>query len=119
MTDPLLLPASLPGLTPLLLRDPRRTVLVRVRGESMRAAGIHPDDLLVVERRRRAATGQLVVALVGGGLTLKRLERRRDGWWLLAAHPDYPPLTLAGGRVWGVAVQRIRHLQPRTEGAPR
>ncbi|MFM7269905.1 MAG: LexA family protein [Cyanobium sp.] len=119
MSDPLLLPDPLPGLAPLLLRDPRRTVLVRVRGESMREAGIQPGDLLLVERRRRAAAGQLVVALVRGGLTLKRLVRRRDGWWLVAAHPDYPPLALAAGRVWGVAVQRIRHLHPGAEGAPR
>lgn len=92
----------------LLIQAPRRTVLMRVRGDSMRGAGIRHGDLLLVERRRRAGAGQVVVALLQGGLTLKRLARRRGGWWLEAAHPDYPALALAGGRLWGVALQRIR-----------
>jgi len=104
--------AGAPGLASLLLRDPGRSVLVRVRGDSMRDAGIHHGDLLLVERRRRAAAGQVVVAQLAGGLTLKRLVRRHGRWWLEAAHPDYPPLALAAGRLWGVALQRIRTLHP-------
>lgn len=98
-------------LAQLLIRAPGRTVLLRVRGDSMRGAGIRHGDLLLVERRRRAAAGEVVVARVQGGLVLKRLVWRRGVWWLEAAHPAYPPLALGAGRLWGVAIQRIRAFQ--------
>ncbi|MFM7314805.1 MAG: LexA family protein [Cyanobium sp.] len=112
--------ASDPGgldLARLLIRDPERTVLLRVCGESMRGAGIHHGDLLVVERRP-APTGAIVVARLGDRFTLKRLQRRQGRCWLEAAHPAYPPLDLeASGRLdgltgaevelWGVAVHVI------------
>jgi phage repressor protein C with HTH and peptisase S24 domain len=108
--------AAAANLAQLLIRDPRHTVLVRVRGESMRGAGIHPGDLLVVERRPTASAGQVVVAQLRQGLTLKRLVERQGAWWLEAAHPDYPALALGEGRIWGVAVHRIRHLPPASGG---
>jgi hypothetical protein len=108
--------AAAANLAQLLIRDPRHTVLVRVRGESMRGAGINPGDLLVVERRPTASAGQVVVAQLRQGLTLKRLVERQGAWWLEAAHPDYPALALGEGRIWGVAVHRIRHLPPASGG---
>ncbi|MFZ9752788.1 MAG: LexA family protein [Cyanobium sp.] len=108
--------AAAANLAQLLIRKPRHTVLVRVRGESMRGAGINPGDLLVVERRPTASAGQVVVAQLRQGLTLKRLVERQGAWWLEAAHPDYPALALGEGRIWGVAVHRIRHLPPASGG---
>ena len=109
-------PSAGSDLARLLLRDPGRSVLMRVRGDSMREAGIRHGDLLLVERRR-ARIGEVVVARLRSGLTLKRLVRRRGRWWLVAAHPAYPPLALGSGRLWGVAIHRIRGLQPSGEAA--
>jgi DNA polymerase V len=100
------------GLAQLLIRAPDRTVLVPVRGDSMRGAGICHGDLLLVERRSQAAAGQVVVARLREGLIIKRLVRRHGHWWLVAAHPDYPALELGRGRIWGVAIHRIRRLPP-------
>jgi len=104
--------AAAANLAQLLIRDPRLSVLVRVRGDSMQGAGINPGDLLVVERRTGARAGQVVVAALREGLTLKRLVERQGAWWLEAAHPDYPALALGQGRIWGVVIHRIRHLPP-------
>lgn len=103
----------------LLIRDPQRSLLLRVCGESMRDAGIRHGDLLVVERDRQARAGAIVVARLGERFTLKRLQWRRGRCWLEAAHPAYPPLDLeriarqqgldaADVQVWGVAVHVIR-----------
>jgi DNA polymerase V len=108
--------AAAANLAQLLIRDPRHTVLVRVRGDSMQGDGINPGDLLVVERRPTARAGQVVVAQLRQGLTLKRLVERQGAWWLEAAHPDYPALALGEGRIWGVAIHRIRHLPPASGG---
>ena len=59
---------------------PRADYLLRVRGQSMRDAGILDGDLLAVHRTSDARSGQIVVArLAGRGgdeVTVKRLKRR-------------------------------------------
>ena len=42
---------------------PEEFFALRVRGESMLGAGIHPDDIVVVRRQSEAVNGEIVVAL--------------------------------------------------------
>lgn len=58
---------------------------LRVRGLSMRDAGILPDDVVLVRRQPDAAHGSIVVALVGDEATVKRLYRRGRR---LELHPE-------------------------------
>lgn len=57
-----------------LVDRPSRAALVRVKGESMKDAGIYDGDVVVVERRESAEAGQFVVARVDGEYTLKELD---------------------------------------------
>src|SRR5262252_10264759 len=57
-------------------RDPR--FALRVRGESMKDAGILDGDLVVVRKVDQAESGEIVVALLGEEATVKRLEKRSD-----------------------------------------
>ena len=50
---------------------------LRVKGDSMKDAGILDGDLVVVRRQPRAEEGQIVVALVGDEATVKHLRFRR------------------------------------------
>src|SRR3990170_5080043 len=47
-----------------LVARPSKTVLIRVKGDSMIDVGIHPDDIVVVEKRTSANVGDIVVAIV-------------------------------------------------------
>ncbi len=60
-----------------LIRDPSRTVLITVKGDSMMGAGIHGGDVVVVEKRSNAAAGDIVVAIIENEFTLKRLAFER------------------------------------------
>ncbi|MFP4300506.1 MAG: transcriptional repressor LexA [Alkalispirochaetaceae bacterium] len=60
---------------------------LRVRGESMRDAGILPGDVVIVRRQSEAPAGSIVVALNGEEATVKRL-RFRDG--VPELHPENP-----------------------------
>lgn len=92
-----------------LIEHPSRTVLVRVKGDSMVDAGIHPGDIAVVERTHSARPGDLVVAIVDDEFTLKRLARDREGFVLLPANPAYPPIRPKGSlELFGVVVGIIR-----------
>lgn len=73
-----------------LVRNPERTVFYRVRGDSMRDAGMLDGDMVVVERNRATKSGDIVVALVDNELTVKYLFPSTQGGWVLKpANPDY------------------------------
>ena len=98
-----------------LIRCHASTVLLRVSGESMQAAGISHGDLLIVDLDLEPRLGQIVVACLDGCFTLKRLVAHQGRLRLEAAHPAYPPLELDcfdGARIWAVALHVIRTLEP-------
>jgi repressor LexA len=68
--------------------------LLRVRGLSMRDAGILDGDLLAVRRAAEARSGQIVVARVGSDVTVKRLRRRGHTIELLPENPDFEPIVI-------------------------
>jgi repressor LexA len=75
---------------------PRADYLLRVRGHSMRGAGILDGDLLAVHRNRRAENGDIVVARVNDEeVTVKRFHRRSAYLVrLLPENPDFDPIEL-------------------------
>ena len=74
---------------------------LRVRGLSMRDAGILPGDLVLVHRQPVARNGEIVVALIGEEATVKRLRRQNGEIWLLPENPDYAPIDGRGAEVLG------------------
>ena len=76
------------------LFQPRADYLLKVRGMSMRDAGILDGDLLAVHRTREARSGQIVVARVHDEVTVKRLRRRGSIAELLPENPEFKPIVL-------------------------
>lgn len=66
--------------------------VLKVRGDSMRDAGILNGDFVVVEPTPSPADGQIVAALIDGECTLKRLVRMKGNWFLKAENAAYPEL---------------------------
>ena len=86
--------------------------LLKVRGMSMRDAGILDGDLLAVQSTREARNGQLIVARLGDDVTVKRLRRTAHSIELLPDNPDYPTITVRPGEpfeIEGLAVGLIRN----------
>jgi repressor LexA len=79
------------------LFHPRADYLLRVRGFSMRDAGILDGDLLAVHRTPEAQDGQIVVARLDDEVTVKRF-RRQANWrhrvQLLPENPDFAPIVV-------------------------
>jgi len=74
------------------LFTPRADYLLRVRGMSMRDAGILEGDLLAVHRTQEARSGQVVVARLANEVTVKRFRRRGHAVQLLPENPDFEPI---------------------------
>jgi repressor LexA len=74
-------------------RFPREELFaLRVRGESMRDAGILPGDIVVVRKQPTADPGDIVVALVEDEATVKRLVVRDGRIELHPENPDFEPV---------------------------
>ncbi|GGE69138.1 LexA repressor [Paenalcaligenes hominis] len=85
--------------------------LLRVRGLSMRDAGILEGDLLAVKRSSEARNGQIVVARLGDEVTVKRLQRQGKKIALLPENPDFEPIIIQKQDEFsleGIAVGLIR-----------
>jgi repressor LexA len=65
---------------------------LKVRGDSMKDAGILNGDMVVVQPTPDPRAGQIVAALIDGESTLKRLVRIKGRWFLKAENPNYPEL---------------------------
>ena len=91
----------------------RPDYLLKVRGMSMRDAGILDGDLLAVQKADDAKNGQIVVARLGDDVTVKRLRRTRTGIELLAENPEFKTIVVDAGDVSfaieGIAVGLIRN----------
>lgn len=101
------------GVEDYLIRQPDRTVFCRVRGDSMKEAGMLDGDMLVVERNRPTKSGDVVVALVDNEMTVKYLypAKTGNGWILKPANPDYPDIIAQQSlEVLGVVVGVFRRL---------
>jgi repressor LexA len=93
------------------LRGPAGRYALRVRGDSMRDAGILDGDVVVIEPRQSARNGETVVALIDGeAATLKRIEQRPGVVLLHAENPAFPPQRYAPEQVQiqGVVVAALR-----------
>ena len=92
---------------------PRADYLLRVRGLSMRDAGILEGDLLAVHKTGDARTGQVVVARLADEVTVKRFRRRGNTVQLLPENPDFETIEVDARSgdfaIEGVAVGVIRN----------
>ena len=85
--------------------------LLKVRGMSMRDAGIMDGDLLAVKQTREAKNGQIVVARLGDEVTVKRFRRTKNLVELLPENPDFNTIVVRTGEpfeIEGLAVGLIR-----------
>jgi repressor LexA len=74
------------------LFQPPADYLLRVRGMSMRDAGILDGDLLAVHRISEARNGQIVVVRLQDEVTVKRFRRRGHEVLLLPENSDFQPI---------------------------
>jgi repressor LexA len=87
--------------------------LLKVRGMSMRDAGILDGDLLAVQKTSDAKNGQIVVARLGDEVTVKRFRRTASGIELIPENPDFQTLHVPADStdfsLEGLAVGLIRN----------
>ena len=85
--------------------------ILRVRGESMKGAGILEGDFVVVRPTERARDGEIVVALVGDDeATVKRFFREKDRVRLQPENKSMKPIRTRDVRLLGRVVGVFRRV---------
>jgi len=84
---------------------------LRVRGMSMRDAGILDGDLVLVRPQATARTGEIVVALVGDEATVKVLHRAGKRVELRPRNPAFRRITPKELRILGKVVEVRRRIR--------
>ena len=75
-----------------LVPNKESTYILKVKGDSMKDAGICPGDMVIVERRQTYKPGQIVIANVDGEYTMKYLRKERNLYYLEPANEKYKPI---------------------------
>ena len=84
--------------------------ILRVRGDSMKDAGILEGDFVVVQPQDTAQDGDIVVALVGEEATVKRFFREADHVRLQPENTSMEPIRSKEVRVLGRVVGLLRRV---------
>jgi repressor LexA len=84
--------------------------ILRVRGESMKDAGILEGDFVVVRQTERARDGEIVVALLDDEATVKRFFREKDQIRLQPENKSMKPIRTRDVRLLGRVVGVFRRV---------
>lgn len=96
-----------------LIKHPTATFFVRVTGDSMIDASIHPNDILIVDRSLEVSNGRIVIAAIDNNLTVKRFIREKNKILLMPENKKYKPIEMKEGSemlIWGVVTNVIHAL---------
>jgi repressor LexA len=96
--------------TPTVAGGEQGEYLLRIRGDSMKNAGILDGDLVVVRPQETARDGEIIVALVGDEATCKRFFREQDHIRLQPENETMEPIIVRDVSVLGRVVGLMRSM---------
>ncbi|MBU2912711.1 LexA family protein [Reichenbachiella agariperforans] len=93
------------------VKHPSSTFYARVKGESMKDAGINDGDLLIVDKSLSPVNGKIAVCFIDGEFTVKRIKKEQSSCWLMPANKNYQPIQVTQDNdfiVWGIVIHVIK-----------
>jgi DNA polymerase V len=96
-----------------LIRNPAATFFGRVRGLSMKDAGISEGDVLIIDKSLEPRDGSVAVCFIDGEFTVKRLKVEQDGVFLVPENKEFKPVKITEGNdfiVWGIVTYVIKKM---------
>lgn len=94
-----------------LIKNKDTTFFAKVKGHSMKNAGINDGDLLVIDRSLAAQNNKIAVCQIDGEFTVKRVKIEENVIWLIAENEDYSPIKVTEENdfiIWGIVVHSIK-----------
>jgi len=94
-----------------LIRNPEATFFGRVKGMSMKDAGIDDGDVLIVDKSISARNGMIAVCFIDGDFTLKKIRLEKNSITLIPANEQYPTIEVSEENdflIWGIVTYVIK-----------
>jgi len=94
-----------------LVKNPSATFYGRVKGASMRDAGVSDGDVIIIDKTLEPRDGTMAVCFIDGDFTLKRIRKDKARLFLVPANGDYKPIEVTSENdfiVWGVVTYIIK-----------
>ena len=94
-----------------LIKHPSSTFYGRVKGDSMKDAGIHDGDLLVIDKSLEPQNGKIAICYIDGEFTVKRIKLEKDTCWLMPENEKYKPIKVTADNeflIWGIVTHVIK-----------
>lgn len=96
-----------------LIKNPSSTFYGRVKGNSLKNAGINNDDLLIIDRSLEPTNGKIAVCYIDGEFTAKRIKITKKEIWLIPENDDYEPIRVSEENdflIWGIVTYVIKNV---------
>lgn len=96
-----------------LIPNPSSTFLGRVKGLSMKDAGIDDQDILIVDKSLEPQNNRIAVCYIDGEFTLKRIKIENQSVYLMPANHEYKPIKISEANefiVWGIVTYIIKRV---------
>ena len=95
-----------------LIKHKDTTFFAKVKGHSMKNAGIFDGDLLVIDKSLEPQDGRIAICQIDGEFTIKRIKIEKNVIWLIAENEDYKPIKVTPENdfvIWGIAINSIKY----------
>ncbi len=100
---------------PTIVRVPKDSFLLKVKGDSLKDAYIFDGDIVIVNPNNQPKNGQIVIAILDDAATIKRFFNTEQGIELRPENPEYKPIIInkedSGFKIVGVAVGVYRNME--------
>lgn len=93
------------------IKNPSSTFYAKVKGNSMKDAGISNGDILVIDKSLEPKTGDIAVCFLDGEFTVKNILIEKDVVWLVAQNEEYRPIKVTAENeliIWGIVITVIK-----------
>ncbi|CAM3964758.1 LexA family transcriptional regulator [Flavobacterium cucumis] len=94
-----------------LIKHKDSTFFAKVKGDSMKNAGIFDGDLLIIDKSLEPQDGKIAICQIDGDFTVKRIKKENDIVWLIAENEDYKPIKVTEENelmIWGIVIHSIK-----------
>ena len=96
-----------------LIKNPSSTFFGRVKGLSMKDAGIDDEDILIIDKSVIPKSGMTAVCFLDGEFTLKRICIGNQCITLMPANHNYTPIVVTQQNdflIWGIVTYVIKKM---------
>lgn len=96
-----------------IIKNKDATFYAKVKGNSMKNAGIFDGDLLVIDRSLEPLNNKIAVCFIDGEFTVKRIKKEKNTVWLIPENEEFDPIKVTEDNefiVWGIAIASIKRL---------